>query len=76
MRTYLLAGISSFAAFIALAFAPSSASAQVSTDFASCGPDLPVCGSGVEDCCVRAFDPIATDKAVVIPMDRCHQVVA
>jgi hypothetical protein len=25
---------------------------------------------------VRAFDPIATDRAIVIPLDRCHQVVA
>src|SRR5688572_10062744 len=76
MRSYLLAGISSFAVFATLSLAPSTAAAQVSTDFASCGADLPVCGAGVEDCCVRAFDPIATDKAAVIPMDRCHQVVA
>jgi len=52
------------------------AAAQVGTDFASCAADLGVCDANHEDCCVRAFDPIASDKAIVIPMDRCHQVVA
>lgn len=51
------------------------AAAQMN-DFASCPADLAVCDANHEDCCVRAFDPIATDRAVVIPMDRCHQVVA
>lgn len=75
-KSYLLAGIANFALAATLALAPSSARAQGTSDFASCGPDLPVCAAGVEDCCVRAFDPIASDKAIVIPMDRCHQVVA
>lgn len=74
--TYRFAGISGLALIATLALAPRAAHAQGTTDFASCGPDLPVCAAGVEDCCVRAFDPIASDKAIVIPMDRCHQVVA
>lgn len=50
--------------------------AQVATDFASCAPDLAVCDANHQDCCIRDFDAIATDKAIVIPMDRCHQVLA
>lgn len=73
MRASQLSLFSLFALAVLVA-APSPAAAQ--SDFASCGADLAVCDANHEDCCVRAFDPIATDRAIVIPMDRCHQVVA
>lgn len=44
-------------------------------DFATCPATLPQCDANTDDCCYRTFDPVGTDKAIVIPMDRCHQVV-
>ncbi len=54
---------------------PAAARAQAQ-DLATCDADLPVCTGEINDCCVRAFDPIATRRAVLIPMDRCHQRLA
>lgn len=77
MRSTCRLGGAAAAVFLAVLLgAPAPAAAQVQTDFASCAADLAVCDANHEDCCVRAFDPIASDRAVVIPMDRCHQVVA
>jgi len=45
-------------------------------DFGSCSPDLTACDSTTVNCCYRPFDPVASDKAIIIPLDRCHQVVA
>ncbi|HEU5055018.1 MAG TPA: hypothetical protein VFU21_00775, partial [Kofleriaceae bacterium] len=45
-------------------------------DVATCDADLPVCTGEINDCCVRSFDPIGSRRAVLIPMDRCHQQVA
>lgn len=68
-----------------LLLAPGAASAQGSwsgsplidfadgVDFATCDPDMPVCDDRSTDCCVAALDAIATDRAIVIPLDRCHQ---
>ncbi len=62
---------------LAWAVAPRVASAQ-QIDFATCGANLNACdqSASVNNCCYRAFDPVSTDKAIVIPMDRCHQPMA
>lgn len=61
------------AAMLAIA-AP--AQAQPTNDFASCSGDLVACDANTDNCCYRPFDPVAADRAIIIPMDRCHQVVA
>lgn len=68
-------------AFIAVLVAgPGAAAAGTSTidfpsgtDFATCDPDMPVCDSRTNSCCVRPFSAVSSDRAVVIPLDRCHQ---
>src|SRR5262249_23073026 len=55
---------------------PASRALAQSQDFASCNADLAACDSTTHDCCYRPFDPVASDRAIIIPMDRCHQVVA
>ena len=45
-------------------------------DLATCEADLPVCTGEINDCCLRPFDPAGGRRAVLIPMDRCHQRVA
>lgn len=42
-------------------------------DFATCEADMPLCDEGTQGCCVRPFPAIADDRAIVIPLDRCHQ---
>lgn len=71
MRSRLVHSIIAFLATVALA---GTASAQME-DFATCPASLPQCDSNTDSCCYRTFDPIATDRAIIIPMDRCHQVV-
>lgn len=53
-----------------------SGKAEAQNDFASCPATLPACGGTVDDCCARPFDPVSTNKAIVIPLDRCHQRLA
>ena len=45
-------------------------------DFATCAPDLPACSDEVNACCERSFDEADSRRAVIIPMDRCHQQIA
>ncbi|HTJ45776.1 MAG TPA: hypothetical protein VL463_26920 [Kofleriaceae bacterium] len=71
----LRVGILSLAAAIIVAVAAPSAHAQ-SQDFASCNKDLAQCDQTTTNCCYRPFDPVANDRAIIIPLDRCHQVVA
>jgi hypothetical protein len=42
-------------------------------DFATCAKDLPECTGEIKSCCYRTFDENAGHRAVIIPMDRCHQ---
>ncbi|MCE9574276.1 MAG: hypothetical protein K8W52_14105 [Deltaproteobacteria bacterium] len=63
------------AAAVIAVLAPA-AQAQPTTDFASCSADLVACDANTDNCCYRPFDAVATDRAIVIPMDRCHQVVS
>lgn len=72
MKTFLL---SLAAAALVIAAAPRAAHAQAQ-DFGSCSGDLTACDSTTFNCCYRPFDPVGTDKAIIIPLDRCHQVVA
>jgi hypothetical protein len=65
-----------FAATTVLAWNAHRAAAQSAQDFASCSPTLSACDQTTNDCCYRPFDPVATDRAIIIPLDRCHQVVA
>lgn len=65
--------ISAFASTLLLS-AGGRASAQV-VDFATCDPNMPLCVGAVNDCCHRAFEPVALNKPIIIPMDRCHQNV-
>ena len=74
MKHRSIVGALAFTSF-AIVAAPRAAHAQV-IDFASCPADLGVCDSDTSSCCVRSFDPIASARAIVIPMDRCHQVIA
>src|SRR5688572_11030001 len=73
-RTILAAGFLGAAAGTLL-LAPRTAAAQTN-DFATCAPDLVACDDDTDDCCYRAFDPVANDRAIIVPLDRCHQVVA
>jgi hypothetical protein len=67
--------LAAFAAAAVVAAAPRVAHAQ-SQDFGSCSADLAACDGSTFNCCYRPFDPVGTDKAIIIPLDRCHQVVA
>lgn len=49
--------------------------AQVS-DHAQCGTTLPACTTLRTSCCTRDFDSSTAQKAIIIPMDRCHQQIA
>src|SRR5688572_15469375 len=55
-----------------------SALAQPAADFATCTSPLSQCDytSGIDNCCYRDFNANGTDKAIIIPMDRCHQPIA
>ncbi len=65
-----------FAAIVAVGiYAPRGAQAQVS-DHAQCGTSLPVCSTLRTNCCTRDFASSATQKPILIPLDRCHQVIA
>ncbi len=65
-----------FAAVVAVGiYAPRHAQAQVS-DHAQCGTSLPVCSTLRTNCCTRDFAGSTTQKALFIPMDRCHQVIS
>ena len=59
----------------ALALGPAEAHAQ-STDFATCPTTLGTCSTTVTSCCKKPFAPTASAKALIIPLDRCHQRVA
>jgi hypothetical protein len=59
-----------------VAVAATAAPAVASTDFGTCSADLTACDADTDDCCYRAFDPVASDRAILIPLDRCHQAVA
>jgi hypothetical protein len=69
-----------FLATLALApmAAMQTAAAQQVIDFATCGPDLVACDENLMTaCCYRDFTPEASEpKAIVIPMNRCHQQIA
>src|SRR5665647_2866858 len=52
--------------------APRTAHAQVS-DAATCPANPPACTPTTMSCCTRDFTGTASQKAIVIPMDRCHQ---
>ena len=51
---------------------PRDASAQVS-DNAQCPTVLPACTTSRLSCCTTNFTSAATSKAIIIPLDRCHQ---
>jgi len=51
------------------------ARAQVS-DHAQCGTTLPACTTLRTSCCTRDFDSTTAQRAILIPMDRCHQRVS
>jgi len=51
---------------------PGSARAQV-TDAATCPAAPPACTPSTSNCCTRDFVGSSSQKAIVIPMDRCHQ---
>ncbi|MDQ3365005.1 MAG: hypothetical protein M3680_06225 [Myxococcota bacterium] len=52
--------------------APRDAQAQVS-DEAQCGTSLPACTTLRTNCCTRDFVGSTAQKAVLIPVSRCHQ---
>jgi hypothetical protein len=54
---------------------PSEAFAQAS-DHAQCGTTLPACSTARTNCCTRNFESSTAQKAIVIPLDRCHQKLA
>jgi hypothetical protein len=58
-------------AIAALAF-PATALAEV-TDAAICPKSPPTCSAARTNCCTRDFPATPTAKAILIPMDRCHQ---
>ena len=60
---------------LVLVLAPRSADAQVS-DPAQCGTQLPACTTMRTNCCTRDFVGSSSQKAVLIPMDRCHQQIS
>ena len=75
MKFMSFASLASFASLVVVGVTSGDVRAQV-TDFASCPADLGVCDADTSSCCVRSFDPVGTDRAVIIAMDRCHQVIA
>ena len=58
-----------------IALVPRSADAQV-TDHAQCGTQLPACTTLRTNCCTRDFVGSSSQKAIIIPLDRCHQQIA
>jgi hypothetical protein len=60
---------------VVAAIAARPALAQV-TDPATCGSTLPACTATRTSCCTRDFAGSSAAKAILIPLDRCHQVVA
>jgi hypothetical protein len=63
-------------ALLAAALLALEASAAAQQDFASCDPDMPACTGDINDCCYRSMNPVGTNRAVIIPLDRCHQRIA
>ncbi len=57
----------------AAALAAGAGRAEAGPDFATCDADLVACDSIVDSCCYRDFDQSGGDKAIIIPLDRCHQ---
>src|SRR5688572_14930721 len=57
---------------LAFAVPAKRAHAQV-VDPATCGTSLPPCTATRTSCCVRNFVSTSTQKAILIPLDRCHQ---
>jgi len=51
---------------------PDPARADV-TDAAICPKSPPACTASRTNCCTRDFPATPTAKAILIPMDRCHQ---
>lgn len=49
---------------------------EARADFAQCANPLPDCTTTSTGCCKTAFPAVSTTKALVIPMDRCHQTLA
>ena len=52
------------------------AAATPNTDFATCPAELGACDDETSNCCYRSFPAASGRRAVVIPMDRCHQSLA
>jgi len=47
--------------------------AAQSSDFATCANTSTACSATVTSCCTAAFPATAAGKAILIPLDRCHQ---
>jgi len=45
-------------------------------DFGQCSNPLSDCTATSTGCCKTTFPAVGTDKALIIPMDRCHQTLA
>ena len=60
---------------VAFALVPRAAHAQV-TDHAQCGTVLPECSTLRTNCCTRDFEGSSSQKAILIPLDRCHQQIS
>ena len=73
MSLIVLLGRSALLAAALLALEGNAAAQQ---DFASCDPDMPICTGEINDCCYRSMNPVGSNRAVIIPLDRCHQQLA
>jgi hypothetical protein len=71
-----LACTASRTALVAAALLALEVPAGAQQDFATCDPDMPLCTGDINDCCYRAMNPVGSSRAVVIPLDRCHQQIA
>ena len=63
------------ASALLISLVPGWTSAQV-VDFATCDQNLVACDTNTTSCCYRNFDSVGGDKAIIIPLDRCHQRIA
>jgi hypothetical protein len=64
---------------VLVALWPGTAGATPLSDWTSCDPaatKTTVCSATVTKCCTGAFAGNATAKAILIPLDRCHQPIA
>ena len=64
------------AALLAAALFALEGGAAAQQDFATCDPDMPACTGDINDCCYRSMNPVGSARAVIIPLDRCHQQIA